>query len=307
MYPVLLNIGNFPISSFGFFLSIGIFFGGFVVWRIARGYELDAEKILDLGFLTVASGFIASRVIYILTNLSLFDSLTKAFFLNRYPGLSFWGGFLGGLMTLNWLAKKNKISFLQAGDFAVVGFFLAAFFTEIGCLLGACGVGIGTHLFFGIDQLGAIGKRIPIQIFEALIFLVGFLVFWKTSLKFHIQGSLLAKGLILTGLIKLLSDFFKAQSQAVKVLNYDLNLGLAAHLLILGIGLKFYYQVYKKTPLHDLKSILKFFSDRKTQSDVVTNVYKGCYNHWVNLQVKLSRWRKRIFKLFNIRSNPESF
>ena len=48
MFPVLLSIGNFPVSSFGLFLAMGIFTGAFAVWRISRGYDFDAEKILDL-------------------------------------------------------------------------------------------------------------------------------------------------------------------------------------------------------------------------------------------------------------------
>lgn len=307
MYPVLFNIGSFPVSSFGLFLGLGIFFGGFAVWRIARGYDLDSEKILDLIILTVGGGFIASRAFFVALNLNIFDSLTKIFFLNKYPGLSFWGGFLGGFAFLAWISKKSKISFYQAGDFAVVGFLIAAFFAEIGCLLGSCGVGLETSLFFGVAQEGVIGKRIPIQFFEALVFLFGFLIFWKKALRFHVEGSILAKGLMLTGIVKFIAEFFKSKPQIINVLNYEINPGLIFSALVFGTGLKFYYQVYKKTPMQDLLSFWKFLSERKIQMQVMANIQKWCYNHWVNLHLNLTKGKKRLFKILNIRSNPESF
>lgn len=307
MYPVLLNIGNFQISSFGFFLTIGMILGSFAVWRIARGYELDSEKTLDFIFLTIGAGVIASRLFYVLTNLSIFDTPSKVIFLNRYPGLSFWGGLAGALLVLIWLTKKNKISLLQAGDFALVGFMLAAFFAHIGCLLGGCGLGIESGLFFAVPQVGVIGNRIPVQFFEALIFLMGFLVFWKSALKFHVQGSIFAKGLILIGIIKFIALNIKAQPQMLKVSDFNLNLDLVGSVVVAAVGMKLYYQIYKKTPLNDLNKLWRFLTDRKTQSLVLANISKGWYNHWVNLQVMFGRGRKRIFKFLHIKPNPDNF
>lgn len=307
MYPVLLNIGNLQISTFGLFLALGIFFGGFSVWRIARGYDLDSEKILDTSLLTIGAGFITARLTYVLSNLVIFNSLTKVFFLNTYPGLSFWGGFTGGLLALAWLTKKNKISLLQAGDFGIVGFLLAAFFAEIGCLLGGCGVGIETNQFFGVMQVGVIGKRFPIQFLEGLIFLFSFFIFWKSAIKFHVEGSLLAKGLILVGLTKLIAGFLKLQIQPIKIFNFNVNLESVAALVLLGVGLRLYYSVYRKTFVDDLKQLWKFFSNRKTQSRVIAKVSKGWYNHWVNLWIRLGKGKKKLFKLLNIKSNPDSF
>ncbi len=81
MFPVLFTIGNFPVSSFGLFLALGIFFGSFTVWRIARSFDYDSEKVLDLIFLTVGIGFVTARLTFVLLNLQVFDSLTKIFFI----------------------------------------------------------------------------------------------------------------------------------------------------------------------------------------------------------------------------------
>lgn len=307
MFPILLTIGNFPVSSFGLFLGLGIFFGSFIVWRIARSFDLEAEKILDIIFLTLGAAFIFSRLAFVLTNLPVFDTLSKVLFINRYPGLSFWGGFFGGLAALWWLTKKNRILFMQAADIAVSGFFIAAFFAEIGCLLGACGVGLQTTSIFSVDQAGSIGKRIPIQLFEALGFLFIFLSFWKGILRFHISGSYFARGLMLLGAIKLAAVFFKTPGQEFRIAGIPLGQEIVFSIPAFLIGAYFHYKVHKRTPQADLVLFFKFFVSPNMQKSLMTKIIKGWYNQKVNLSIKLGKGRKKLFKLLNIRSNPDNF
>lgn len=307
MFPVLITIGNFPVSSFGLFLVLGIFFGAFSVWRIARSFDFDAEKVLDLIFLTFGTGFVISRITFVLMNLSVFDSFTKIFFVNRYPGLSFWGGLIGGLIALSWLAKRNRMTFLQAADIAMVGFFVAAFFAEIGCLLGGCGVGLSTTSIISVDQAGAIGKRMPIQLYEAVIYLVIFFWLWRKILRFHIQGSFLARGLILLGLIKLVANYFKEPGVKFNLGGIVVNPDYLLSGFVILLGVYFHYRINKKTPLKDIGTFFKFFVSRSMQKSFMTKLIRGWYNLKINFTVGLGRGFKRLLKFLNIRSNPDNF
>jgi len=307
MFPVLLTIGNFPISSFGLLLALGIFLGAFTVWRIARSFDFESEKVLDLIFLTLGSGLVFSRLLFVSVNLPVFDSFTKIFFINRYPGLSFWGGLLGGFLALLWLSRRSKIRFLQLGDMAIVGLFAASFWAEIGCLLGACGIGIQTTSFFSVDQVGAIGKRFPIQFFEAIAFLVIFLIFWKRILRFHVQGTFLAAGLMLLALVKFFAGFFKDSAQFVDVSGYPVRVDLVFCVLSFGLGAYYHYRINKKTPITDLMIILRFLVTPSKQKALMTKIIRGCYNLKINFRVSLGKGFKKLFKSLNIRSNPETF
>lgn len=307
MFPILLTIGNFPISSFGLLLALGIFFGSFTVWRIARSFDFESEKVLDLIFLTLGVSILFSRLAFVLTNLSVFNSLTKIFFINRYPGLSFWGGLLGGLLALWWLSKRSKIRFLQAADIAAIGFFAAAFWAELGCLLGGCGIGVSTTSIISVDQVGAIGKRVPIQLFESLAFLVVFLFFWKKILRFHIQGSFVSAGLMLIGIIKFIAVFFKDPVHILNVSGVFVKTDLVFSLAAFIAGAYFHYRIYKKTPLKDLASFLKFFVTPSMQKSTMTKIIRWCYNQKANFRVRLGKGVKRVFKFLNIRSNPDTF
>lgn len=307
MFPILLTIGNFPISSFGLLLALGIFFGSFTVWRIARSFDFESEKVLDLVFLTLGISLLFSRLTFVLTNLAVFNSLTKIFFINKYPGLSFWGGLLGGLLALWWLSKRNKIRFLQAADIALIGFFAAAFWAELGCLLGGCGIGVSTTSIISVDQVGAIGKRVPIQLYESLAFLIVFLVFWRRILRFHIQGSFLSGGLILIGIIKFIAAFFKDPVQYFNLSGFPIRADLLFSSVVFIIGAYFHYSIHKKTPLNDIAVFLRFFVTPSMQKSLMSKILRWCYNQKANFRVSLGKGVKRIFKSLNIRSNPDQF
>src|SRR3989304_7271997 len=108
MFPVLLKVVPVSVSSFGFFLSLGFLSAVFIAWRLAKVYDLKEGKILDLCLLTFFGGLIFARVYFAILNWDLFGDLGKVILLNRYPGLSFWGGFFGGVLTLKLFTLRLK-------------------------------------------------------------------------------------------------------------------------------------------------------------------------------------------------------
>src|SRR5438552_13186037 len=112
MFPTLFSIGKFGISSFGVFLAFGFILGVFLIWRLARAWDLDEEKILDLTLLTFFGGLIGARIYFVLSHLSFFGlNPLKILLFQKYPGFSFWGAFLGGWLSLFYFAKKFKWDF----------------------------------------------------------------------------------------------------------------------------------------------------------------------------------------------------
>ena len=101
MFPTLLTIGSFSLSSFGVFLALAFLFGVFLIWRLSRAWDLDEEKILDLMLLTFLGGLVGARLFFGLINilavkwgynevkifLIWFDILAYLFFV----GLAIWG------------------------------------------------------------------------------------------------------------------------------------------------------------------------------------------------------------------------
>lgn len=303
MQPVLFTIANFPVSSFGLLLVIGIILGSFVMWRIVRVYDLDQEKTLDLILIVSFISLIFSRLYFIAVHPQQFNSVLKVVDIVHHPGLPFWGAFWGGLLGLSLLMKRFKLHPFQMLDIATVGFFLIITFSSIGCLLGSCEYGLPSDSFFAVTQKGVYQERIPLQLIQAIVSFLAFLYFWHQTLRFHNLGQIFAKGLIILGVIKLSLEPFRPVSLEF----FGFNISYLFELLLLIGGFFLYYQKSRRSVFGDIKYTLSILYNSSRRKALFLTLAKKCYNLLVLIRYKLTRLQKSIFKLFNIRSNPNNF
>jgi len=232
MIPVLFSIDSISISSFGVFLALGFLLGVLLVWRLARAWDLDEEKVLDLTLMTFVGGLIGARVYFAFEHWQTFISdPLKLILVMKYPGLSFWGGFLGGWLTLHILARRLKMDFWQVADIAAVGLLGGLILSDVGCFLGGCSVGVTSKAFFAFPMVGLIGKRWPVQAIEALLLTFTLVKIWSQATHFHQRGKIVSLTLMALGLIKLILEPIK-QEKAPAFDLILLSLGLnGAHVL----------------------------------------------------------------------------
>ncbi len=300
MHPVLLSVGTFSLSSFGLLLSLGFFLSVFVIWRLARVYEVNEELIIDLCLLTFFASLIGARLFFVLLNLDKYNSLTKIILLNRYPGLSFWGGIIPGVIVVYLLCRKFKLAFWEVADFVMVGLFGGLIFGSFGCLLSSCQYGLPYTGLFSVPQAGLIGSRFPIQFISAVLFGIGFWYLWKVSLRFHFAGKIASLGLIVLGLIKLLTSFLRGDGIVIfKVISVEQILSL----VILGYGIWVYYKQSKRSPRKDLSLVIIFLQSSKRRRLVLLNLKKSWYNLKVNFKFKFKNYLKSI----NVKHKPPQF
>ncbi|TSC66307.1 MAG: Uncharacterized protein CEO21_217 [Microgenomates group bacterium Gr01-1014_80] len=288
MLPVLFSIGPITISSFGLFLSLGFIYGSFLVWRLARAWELSEEKALDLIILTFFGGLIGARLFFVALNFEFFaNDLFKIFLATKYPGLSFWGGFLGGWLTLFIFARRLKFNFLQIADLAAVGFLGGLILADIGCFLGGCGVGKVSNAFFAVPIVGLVGKRFPVQIFEAVITGLILLRIWPAATHFHNFGKVVSLSLISLGLVKLVTEYFRAAHQG----GYFLSLAMFA------LGMVMYYSSSNKSPVADAKSLFRFILGFFIGTKSWNLVLEGLKKNWYNFRISFNWKLKKSFKV----------
>lgn len=311
MHPILISLGNFTISSFGFFLSVAFLAGLFVIWRLSRVYDIDEEKTLDISLLTFFGGLIGARILFILENLSIFDSLSKMILINRFPGLSFWGGIIGGGSVLYFLSRRFRIPSLQMADFISVGVLVGLIFGSFGCLLGSCHPGLPSNLFLAIPQVGLIGSRFPLQVLEVLVYLYLFLNLWKICLRFHWSGKVVSETLIYLGLILFLSEFLRGDR-----LSYFLGISFNRIFSTLAIlsGTYLFYSKSGRSVGMDLRLLIRVLSNPSERKRWVETLKKSWYNLRVNWRsntiriYKIGSLRfKRILRSSNVKLKPPEF
>lgn len=226
MFPELFRIGEFPITTYGVMLALGIMLALFTASRLAQRDGLNRDRILDLGLWTVIGGLLGSKLLMIIVNDdyrgNIWSLLSWDFL--RSGGV-FYGGFIGGFLALALLMKIYKLDFWKVADAFAPGVALGQVFGRTGCFGAGCCWGKGTDLPWGVhfSKLGheytgvpiydaTTGEALhlhPVQLYESLSMLAVFaiLIYFHRRKKF--DGQILIMYAIFYPIIRFTLEFFR--------------------------------------------------------------------------------------------------
>lgn len=146
MYPELFKIGSFPITSYGIWLAAGMLFALFVASRLAARDALPRERIYDLGLWTLLGGLLGSKILMIIV-----DPNAQVFSIDflRSGGV-FYGGLIGGFLTVAFLMWHYKLPFWKVADAFAPAVALGQAFGRQGCFAAGCCWGKPTTAWWGV-------------------------------------------------------------------------------------------------------------------------------------------------------------
>lgn len=146
MYPELFRIGTFPITTYGIFLAIGMLLALYVASRLAARDGLPRERIYDLGLWTLIGGLLGSKALMFLV-----EDNAQIFSLDflRSGGV-YYGGLIGGFLTVVVLIHFYRLPFWKVSDALVPGLALGQAFGRQGCFAAGCCWGKPTDLWWGV-------------------------------------------------------------------------------------------------------------------------------------------------------------
>ena len=177
MYPLLASVGPFHLYSLSIFVVLAWLVFSFLFWRALRSQGVDEEHIFNLTFYSTLSAFVFARVVFVVLNMELFsDSPLKIIALWVQPGMSLYGGLVGGLLVLVSLCRTYKIRVgyvLDAFGPAFGGAFLVG---TVGAYLDGTYVGTITNIPWAVRYIGHLGGRHPVQLYE-IAAMIGILIF----------------------------------------------------------------------------------------------------------------------------------
>lgn len=138
MFRILLQIGDFPIYTYGLMQGLAFIAAMFVIFRLLKGEKLEKERILDLSVWAVTGGIIGARVWFVAENFQLFKGDIFAALRIWEGGMVFYGGLIGGVAAGLFYLIKNRMNIERVGDIMMPGFALAVSIGRIGCFLNGC-------------------------------------------------------------------------------------------------------------------------------------------------------------------------
>ncbi|HUP41150.1 MAG TPA: prolipoprotein diacylglyceryl transferase family protein [Vicinamibacterales bacterium] len=181
MYPILFRIGGFDITTFGVLVAAGALIGVWIFGRELGHANLPASAV-DAALAGVIGGLIGAKLIWAIEfrNEGAFLSLL----LSR-GGLSWFGGFGGGVGTGVWMLWRKRIPLLPALSAASPALAVGHAIGRIGCFLVGDDYGRPTDLPWGVAfprGLPPIDVPVhPTQLYEAVpLMVIGWaLIRWR--------------------------------------------------------------------------------------------------------------------------------
>lgn len=258
MYPNLIQIGDFTVTSFGVMLFLSFMAGSWALGRqiVRRDMGVGKEVAWDVLVWVALGGIVGAKLYYVALHWQdlLADPLGSIF---SRGGLVWYGGMLGGVLAYYWQIRRRKLPVAPMFDAVAPGLALAYAVGRLGCFLVGDDYGLPTDSWVGIafpngippttaGYLRTVGADIPAgvpdsailavhptQLYEIGAALVIFAILWKLSARVLRPGRLFGLYLLLYGSERFLIEFVRAKGDRYL---FGLTTSQAASVLLIGFG-----------------------------------------------------------------------
>lgn len=229
MFP-LINVFGRELSMYGILSLIGILISGLFVCKTAKKRGHDDNDFIIFLLICSIGVFVGGHIIYGVTNVNLliewlthwskYTSTFDEFLANValvFGGSVFYGGLLGGMAAGIIYGKIKKLDLDEYSDICAPMVPLFHCFGRIGCFLGGCCYGIESEFGFTVHDnhlnpsINDV-QRFPVQLLEAALNLVLFLLLVYLLKKPKFKGKLFAIYILLYSVIRFFDEFLRGDA-----------------------------------------------------------------------------------------------
>jgi phosphatidylglycerol:prolipoprotein diacylglycerol transferase len=150
MHPILFEIGNWPVYSYGVLLALAYLAGLQMAVVRARHRQIDATKVMDLGIYLIIAALIGAKLMLVAVDFDYFRNQPRELLSLVRAGGVFYGGLLAALAVGLWLVGRYKLDAWTVADLAAPGIALGHVVGRLGCLLAGCCYGRPTDVAWAI-------------------------------------------------------------------------------------------------------------------------------------------------------------
>ncbi len=219
MFPELLRIGDFQITSFGAMVA-----AAFLVAFWVSGMEFErkgiSRRLHEHVFLaSLLGGVLGAKLLFLVENVPLSDLLSHpTHYLLLRGGLTFYGGFFLAFLAFFVVVKKHGESFWKVLDATAPALAIAYATGRVGCFLVGDDYGIASTLpwamAFPKGSPPTLEAVHPTQLYETIIMSLVFVALWKMRKKDRPVGWLAGIYLGLAGLERFFVEFIRNTTES---------------------------------------------------------------------------------------------
>jgi phosphatidylglycerol:prolipoprotein diacylglycerol transferase len=167
MHPILFEIGNWPVYSYGVLLAIAYLAGLQLAVVRARRAGLDGTKVMDLGIYLIIAALVGAKLMLVAVDYQYFRSQPRELFSLVRAGGVFYGGLIAAFFVGLWLIRRYALPLWTTADLIAPGIALGHVIGRFGCLLAGCCYGRPTNVPWAItftDPVASINVGTPLGI-----------------------------------------------------------------------------------------------------------------------------------------------
>lgn len=216
MYPVVLEIGNFDLRSYGVIVAACFLLAVWLGMKEARGNGLERQVVYDFAFYALIGGLIGARLYFVLFS-------QPAYFLQNpweipaiwRGGMGVIGSLIGGFAVALWFCRARNLSFWRLSDTLAPAMALGQTVGQLACLLNGDSYGRPTDLPWAIaytDPRSLAPLNIPlhpIEIYEMAAYFLVFLIAWRVRSRTVVRGSVFLTYVAAYGVARFIIEFFR--------------------------------------------------------------------------------------------------
>jgi phosphatidylglycerol---prolipoprotein diacylglyceryl transferase len=246
--PEIIRVGPLAIRWYGMMYVFG--FASvylLVLYQLKKkAIGITKAQIDDIFFYLVLGLLVGARLGYALFyNLPFYLHNPLEIFVLWHGGMSFHGGAIGTFVFGYWAMKRRGLRFTKLADLIVPPIPIGLFFGRIGNFINGELYGKPSDVPWAMVFPGAGPMpRHPSQLYEAgLEGLLLFVILWIYKDRRKREGDVFAVFLMLYGIFRIVSEFFREPDIQVGYLFGLISMGqlLSVAMLVLGLLLKFVF------------------------------------------------------------------
>ena len=186
--------------------------------------DRDGARLLDIAFYTIIISLIGAKLILFIGNFSYYmKSPGELFSLARSGGV-FQGGLAFGILFAVWYMRRHKFKVWKTADLIGPALALGHGFGRIGCFSAGCCWGRACDLSWGVRFSNEYAHGItgiplhttlhPVQLYEAALNFLNFLVLFFILKKKKYDGQVFLFYIINYSVIRYFTEFFRGDHEA---------------------------------------------------------------------------------------------
>lgn len=212
MYPILFRIGDFEVTTFGALVALGALIGLWVLHSELKRSNLPEEG-MDAALIGVIGGLVGAKLVWAIEFRGDGPFLSLLF---SRGGLSWFGGFLGGVGAGLWALHRRRIPILGALAAAAPALAIGHAIGRIGCFMVGDDYGRPSDLPWAVAfPEGLPPTSVPVhptQLYEAagLTIIAWALIHWRRRRRSDVI--MFGRYLVLAGALRFLIEFIRVNT-----------------------------------------------------------------------------------------------